>query len=105
MKRSASSPVKGGDKDDGERAQRIKTEAAEQRQLAAEAIRQRAENELRAAHTEQIGGDDILAGIFVNDTEACSDFLKTRQHDVDRNRVDRHQHGHQGDELRFGQSR
>ena len=98
-------PGKRRNEDNGERAERIEAKAAKKRQLAAEAVRQWAEDELRTAHPEQIGGNDILAGVFIGDAKACADLLKTRQHDVDRNRVDRHQHGHQGNELWFGQSR
>ena len=47
----------------------------------------------------EIGGDDILPVVFVLDAEAGADLLQAGQHDVDGQRVERHQRRGERDEF------
>lgn len=89
---------------DRKSADAVKCQPAQQWCPSPEAIGQRAEEELREPHAEQVGGYDVLPMVLIRHAEARADFLQPRQHDVDRDRVDGHQHGHQCNELDFRQS-
>ena len=77
----------------------IGADADHQHRLAAEPIGQRPVDDLRGAEAEQIGGDDPLPLVLVADPEALADGGQCRQHGIDREGIDRHQGGDQGDEL------
>ena len=98
-KRRASSVVETRREGRGERRRDIDGQPAQQRRPPAEAVGQRAEDELREAEAGNIGGDDILPVVLVLDAEAGADLLQAGQHDVDGERVERHQRRGERDEL------
>ena len=83
------------------RADEIDHQADKQRQLAPEPVRQRAIGKLRHAEAQHIGRDDELMLVFGLDAEAGADLLEARQHDVDGQRVERHQPRHHRDQFPF----
>jgi hypothetical protein len=89
----------GRNEDDGERGDDIDRQADDHRHAPAETVGDRSVEELRDAEADEIGGDDILAVVFVLDIECGTDLLEARQHDVDGKRVERHEEGHHRDEF------
>ena len=77
----------------------IDGQAEQQRRAPAEPVGDRAVEKLRAAEAQDIGGDDILPVVLVLDAEAGADLLQAGQHDVDGQRIERHQRGGQRDEF------
>ncbi len=77
----------------------IDRKAAKQRDSPAEAVGQRAEPKLREAEACDIGGDHILPVVFVLDAKAGADLLQSGQHDVDGQRIERHEGCGKRDEL------
>ena len=62
----------------------IDDQAGDQRRAAAETIGDRPEEELTGAEAEDVGGDDVLAVVFILDAERGADLLQGWQHDIDR---------------------
>jgi len=77
----------------------IKRQAGEEHRPAAKAVGQRSVEQLRRAEPQHIGGDDPLPLVALGNPQRLADGRQCRQHPVDRQRVDRHQRGDQGDEL------
>ena len=55
------------------------------------------------AEAEHVGADDELALVLVRDAERLAHIGQGRQHDVDGERVERHQRRHKGNEFGAGQ--
>ena len=90
-KRSAEQDGEGRREGRGEGADDVERDADEQRRAAAEAVGDRAEDQLRRAEADHVGGDDELALVLVGDAERLAHIGQGRQHDVDGERVERHQ--------------
>ena len=93
MKRSASSTSKVGAKTAPIAARMYTTRPNEQRAAPSETVGRRSVGEQGESHAAEIGRDDELAMVLVGDVEALADLLETGQHDIDRQRVERHQAG------------
>ena len=68
----------------------------------AEAIRQRPVDQLRYAEADHVGDDNQLPVVFLSDPEPIAHLRQCRQHDVDGDRVCRHEHGGHRHEFRQG---
>ena len=67
--------------------------------LAPVAVRQASVDELSRGEAEHVADDDDLAIVGVGDAQRLADRRQRRQHDVDRQRRERHHHGDEPDEL------
>ena len=88
----------------GDAADRVHGYAEEQRRTPAVAVGHRTEEQLGTAEADDVGEKDELHLIGVDNIAACRDVGKCRQHDVDGERIERHQRGDDGDELRAADS-
>ena len=66
---------------------------------AADPVRERTEDELTDAETDEQGGDDELDVVPAGHPEVLADRGQRGQHGVDRERHERHQEGGERDEL------
>ena len=82
-----------------ERRGDIDGEPEEQGTPPSEAVRDRAIEQLRAAEAQYVGADHILPVVLVLDAKTGADLLQAGQHDVDGQRIERHQRGCHRDEL------
>ena len=80
----------------GEGADQIDREADQQRSAPAEAVGQRAEDELGGAEADHVDADDELALVLVRDAQVLAHIGQGREHHVDGEGVERHQGGAQG---------
>lgn len=97
------SPFVGRLDDGGENGHRaeggIEHQGDQQHGPPAEAVGQRAVEDLRPAETQQVGGDDPLAVIFGGDTQGLADDRQRRQHGVDGERIGCHHGRDENDKL------
>ena len=83
-----------------DRTQRIERDPDEQGIAPAEPVGDWSEKQLRAAKADNVGQQHELHLIGIGNAEAHGYVGKSRQHDVDRQRVQGHQRGDDCDELR-----
>ena len=85
-----------------QRRQRVGAQRGEQHGVPAQRIGQRAVGKLRDPEAQHIGGDDQLA-LIAQRIKGPADLRQGGQHDVDGQRVERHQRARHGDQLGHAQ--
>jgi hypothetical protein len=83
----------------GQRRHDVDAEPDKHGNAPAEPVGDRAVEQLRESKADQVGRDDILPVVLVLDAEARADLLEAGQHDVDGERVERHQERHERNEF------
>ena len=79
-------------------------DAEEQRRAAAEAVGERPEDELRHTEADHVGGDDELPLVLVGHAQILAHVGQGGQHDVDGQRIERHEGSDEGNEFGPGQN-
>ena len=82
-----------------DRGERVDREPDEQHRLAPEPVRQRSVRQLADGEADDVAGHHELHPVRVGQPELVADHRQRRQHDVDRQRGQRHQQRHHRDEL------
>ena len=99
MKRSASRIVEARRESRGESGGDIDRQVRPAAARAGRSGRRSGRRAVARRRSPEVGGDHILPMVFVLDAEAGADLLQPGQHDVDGQRVERHQRGGHRDEF------
>jgi hypothetical protein len=83
----------------GQSGQDIDAHAHKKRRATPEPVGQRAEAQHGNTHAEHIGRNHELPFVLAGDAQSLAHIGQCRQHDVDCQRVEGHEGGHEGNEF------